>query len=73
MRHLDPSPRIPALGIEPLVALGTVQDGLVAADIDGDRVERVDESEAELLALMVFADGDVFDVADGAEVMDAGT
>lgn len=71
MCHLDPGPRIPALGIEALVALCAVQNRLVAADVDGDRVERVDEPEAELLALVVFADGDVFDVSDCAEVVDA--
>ena len=71
MGHLQARPPEAALDVEPLVGLAAVEDGLVAADLLGDEVEGLDEAEAELLALLVAGDGDVLDVADGAEAVDA--
>ena len=64
MCHLQPRPLETALHIEALVGFGAVQDALVAADLLGDEIEGLYELEAELLALLVLGDGDVFDVAD---------
>jgi len=69
MRHLQAGAFEAALDVEALVGFGAVEDGLVAADVLGDEIERLDELQAELLALLVFGDGDVFDVPDQAEVV----
>lgn len=69
--HLQPSPLEAALDVEALVGLAAVEDGLVAADFLGDEVERLDEAEPQLLALLVLGDGDVLDVTDQPEVVDA--
>jgi hypothetical protein len=72
MCHLQPRPLEAALDVEPLVRLAAVENALVAAHLCRDEVERLDDFEAEFLALLVFRDGDVFDVADEAKVVDAG-
>lgn len=71
MGHLQAGLAEAALDVEALVGLAAVEDALVAADVFGDEVEGLDEAEAELLALLVLGDGNVFDVADGAEGVDA--
>lgn len=70
--HLQTSPPEAALDIEPLVVLAAVEDRLVAARLLRNEVERLDDAQAQLLALLVFGDGDVLDVSDGPEVVDAG-
>jgi hypothetical protein len=72
MCHLQPRPLEAALDVEPLVRLAAVENALVAAHLCRNEVERLDDFEAKFLALLVFRDGDVFDVADEAEVVDAG-
>jgi hypothetical protein len=69
--HLETSSSEAALDIETFVGLAAVQDALVAADLLGDVIERLDDSETELLALLVLCDGNIFDVADGAKGVDA--
>lgn len=71
MRHLQARPPEAALDVEALVGLAAVEDALVAVDILGDVVEGLDEAQAELLALLVARDGNVLDVPDGAEAVDA--
>lgn len=71
MGHLQAGLAEAALDVEALVGLAAVEDALVAADVFGDEVEGLDEAEAELLSLLVLGDGNVFDVADGAEGVDA--
>jgi hypothetical protein len=71
VRHLKTSSSEAALDVEALVRLAAVEDRLVAADLLGDEVERLDDPQAELLALLVLGDRDVFDVADEAEGVDA--
>lgn len=70
--HLQAGPLEAALDVEALVRLAAVEDCLIGADLFGDEVEGLDQAQAELLALLVFCDGDVLDVADQTEVMDAG-
>jgi hypothetical protein len=69
--HLETSSSETALDVETFVGLAAVQDTLVAADLLGDVVERLDDSETELLALLVLCDGDILDVADGAKAVNA--
>jgi hypothetical protein len=69
--HLQAGLAEAALDVEAFVGFAAVEDGLVAADLLGDVVEGLDDAEAELLALLVLGDGNVLDVADGAEAMDA--
>lgn len=63
MRHLQPCPLESALDIESLIRLRTIKNRLVAAYLLGDEVERLDEFQAEFLALLVFCNGNVFDVS----------
>lgn len=71
MGHFQAGPPEAALDIEPFVVFAAVEDRLVAARLLRDVVERLDEAESQLLALLVFGDGDVLDVADGPEIVDA--
>ena len=70
MRHLEAGPPEAALDVEALVGLAAVEDGLVAADLLGDEVERLDEAQAELLALLVLRHRDVLDVAYETQAVD---
>lgn len=63
MRHLQPGPLKTTLKIEPLIGLRAIQDRLVATHLLGDEIEGLDELQAQFLALLVFRDGDVFDMA----------
>lgn len=69
--HLKASSSESALDIEALVGVAAVEDALVAANLLGNVVEGLDQPEAELLALLILCDGDVFDVADLAQAVDA--
>jgi len=71
VRHLQTRPLEATLDIEALVRLRAVENGLVAADVLRDKVERLDDPQPELLALLVLCDSDVFDMADEPEVVDA--
>lgn len=70
VRHLQAGPLEAALDVEALVGLAAVEDALVAADLFGDRVEGLDDAQAEFLALLVLRHGDVLDVPDQAHVVD---
>lgn len=69
MCHLKPSPLISAFGVETLIGLRTVQNRLVAADFFRNCVQSLYYPQPELFPLLVFCDGDVFDVGDEAEVV----
>lgn len=71
MRHLQTRPPEAALDVEALVGLAAVEDALVAAHLLSDVVEGLDEAQTEFLALLVAGDGDVFDVTNGTEGVDA--
>jgi len=72
VRHLEAGPLEAAFDIETLVVLAAVEDGLVAARLGRDEVERLDDAQAQLLALLVLGNGDVFDVSNLTEIVDAG-
>ena len=71
VRHLQAGPPETALDVEALVVLAAVEDGLVTPRLPGDEVEGLDDAQTQLLALLVLGDGDVLDVANGAEIVDA--
>lgn len=71
MGHLETRPSETALYVEALVGLAAVENALIAADLLSNKVESLDDPETELLALLVLGDCNVFDVADGAEAVDA--
>ena len=71
MCHLQSRPLKSTFDIEPLVCLRTIQNRLIAADFLGDEIERLDEFEAEFLALLVFCYSDIFDVSYETEMVDA--
>lgn len=71
MRHLQPSPLKPALDVKALVRLAAIQNTLITAHLLSDEIQRLDHFQAELLSLLIFCHGDVFDVAYYAEVVDA--
>lgn len=73
MGHLEAGTSEAALDVKALVGVAAVENALVTANALGNKVEGLDESQAELLALLVLGDGNVFDVADGTEVVDAAT
>lgn len=72
MCHLESRPLESALDVEPLVRLAAIKNTLVAAHLGRDEIEGLDELESEFLALLVLRNGDIFDVADESEVVDAG-
>jgi hypothetical protein len=61
--HLEAGSPETTLDVEALIRLAAVEYALVAADLRGDEVERLDDAQAKLLALLVFRDGDVLDMA----------
>lgn len=71
MRHLQTGPLEAALDVEALIGFAAVEDGLVAADLLCDEVEGLDQTKTQLLPLLVLCDGNVLDVADFTEVVDA--
>lgn len=73
MSHLKTRPPETALDVETLVGFTAVENALVAADFVSDEVEGLDDSEAELLALLIRGHGNVLDVSDSAKVMDTVT
>lgn len=71
VRHLEAGSAETALDVKAFVGLAAVENGLVAADVGGDVVEGLDDAQAELLALLVLGDGNVFDVASFSESVNA--
>jgi hypothetical protein len=71
MRHFQARPLEAALDVKAFVGLGAIENALVAADLFGNVVERLDDAQTELLALLVLCDSDVFYVADDTEIVDA--
>jgi hypothetical protein len=69
--HLQTRPLEATLDVEALVRLRAVKNSLVAANVLRDKVQRLDDPQTKLLALLVLCNSNVFDVADEAEVVDA--
>jgi hypothetical protein len=69
--HLQTRSLETTLDVEALVRLRAVKNSLVATHILRDKVQRLDDPQTKLLALLVLCDSNIFDVADEAEVVDA--
>lgn len=69
MCHFQTGPLEAALDVEPLVGLAAVENALVTSDVLGHVVQRLDDAQPELLALLVLRDGDVFNVSDQTHVV----
>lgn len=70
--HLESGPAKTTLDVEALVNFAAVEDGLVAADVLRNVVKGLNHSQSKLLALLVLGDGDIFDVSNSAEGVNAG-
>jgi hypothetical protein len=68
--HFQTSPLEATLDVKAFIGLTAVENTLVAPDLLSDGVEGLDDAQTKLLALLVLGDGDVFDVADEAHVVD---
>jgi hypothetical protein len=70
MCHLQPRSLVSTLNVESLICFAAIKNTLVASHLLRDKVQRLDELQPKLLPLLVFRDGDIFDVANKAKVMD---
>lgn len=71
MGHLKACPPETALDVKTLVGFTAVQDALVATNLFGDVVEGLDDSKAKFLALLVLCNGDIFNMPNGTEIVNA--
>ena len=71
MCHFQTCPLEAALDVEALVGFAAVENGLVTARLLGDEVQCLDHAETQLLALLILGNGDVLDVSDRPEIVDA--
>lgn len=70
MCHLQPCSLVSALDIEPLVCFRAIQDAFIASNFLCNEIESLNKLETQFFALLVFCDGDVFDVADETKAVD---
>ena len=61
---------VTALDIEWFVFRAAVQNSFIAAETHSDRIQRLDDFQTKLLALMVFGYGHFFDVSTNATIVD---
>lgn len=71
MSHLEPSSSETTFNVEPLVGLAAIENSLVASDVCGNVIESLNHTQTQLLSLLVFRDGNIFDVASLAERVNA--
>lgn len=69
--HNQPSSLIPTLLIESLILNTATQDTLVATNSLGYRTQRLYHFQAKLFALLVFLNGDLFNVCYTSQPMNA--
>lgn len=70
MCHLQPCPLKPTLDIEPLIRLTAIQNRLITPNLLSYKVQRLNNPQAQFLALLVFGDCNVLNVADQTELVD---
>jgi hypothetical protein len=70
MRHLQPRPLKTALHVEPLIRLATIQNTLVAPHLLRHVVQRLYDSQSQLLSLLILRHRDVLNVSHQAHVVD---
>jgi hypothetical protein len=71
MCHLQPRPLISTLNVEALICFAAIQNTLIAPHLLRDKVQCLNELQSQFLPLLIFRDGDIFDVSYETEVMDA--
>ncbi len=71
MCHLQSCPLEAALDIESLIRFAAIQNAFVAAYLSSYIIKGLDDLEAELLALLVLCNSDIFDMADETKVVNA--
>jgi hypothetical protein len=71
MCHLQPRPLVSTLDVESLICFAAIKNTLVASHLLRDEVQCLNELQPKFLPLLVFRDGNIFDVANKAKVMDA--
>jgi len=70
MRHLEPGPLKPTLDVKPLIRLATVKNALITTNLLGHGIQRLNDPQTQLLALLVLGHRDVLDMADKPHVVD---
>ena len=70
MCHLQPRPLVSTLDVESLICFAAIKNTLVASHLLRDEVQCLNELQPKFLPLLVFRDGDIFDVSNKAKVMD---
>jgi hypothetical protein len=73
VRHLQTRPLETALDIEALVRLRAVKNSLVATHILRNKVQRLDDPQPKLLALLVLCDSNILNMTDETEVVNTVT
>lgn len=71
MCHLQSRPLVSAFDVESFVCFAAIQNALVTADLLSHEIESLDQLESELLPLLIFGNGDVFDMTNEAKMVDA--
>ena len=70
MRHLQASPLVATLDIEAFVGLRAIQDGLVTPDLLSHEIQRLNDPQPQLLALLVLGHSNVLDVSNKPQLVD---
>jgi hypothetical protein len=70
MRHLQPRPLKPTLDIEPLIRLRAIQNRLITPRLLRHKVQRLDDPQTQLLALLVLRHRNILNVSDKPQLMD---
>lgn len=70
MGHRQAGSLEPTFDIEPLIRLTAIQNGFIASNSLSHSVKSLNDSQTKLLALLVFGNGDIFDMAYQAQVVD---
>lgn len=71
VKHLGAALLVPTLGVKDLLVRAAVEDALGAAGVAGDRVERLNHAQAQLLALVLLGDANLLDVPDAGPIPNA--
>lgn len=70
MCHLQTSSLVPALDVESFVGFTAVENALVTTNFLCNEIKSLNQFQAKFLALLIFRDGDIFDMSNESEMMD---
>ena len=71
MSHLNSSSLIAAFDVETLVWLRAVEDRLITPDFFCHMIQCLYDMKTKVFPLLVFCNGDIFNVTDETKIMDA--